>query len=472
MSFQPGRGGLLHRKSDPTSARTRNSSIAPPIVHDVLRSPGQPLDSATRAFMEPRFGYDFSRVRVHTDAKAAESAAAVSAQAYTVGSNIVFGSGRGGAENKQLLAHELAHVVQQGGRHAGGSLQVAPANDSVEGAADRAAGHVLAGGHAAHSHERTCVFRPSSGGEQALQRQPKSSSAPDASTIDPNNLGTLGPDFHKQVSEVRRLSGLKEMRLTDSADDQDFVLFWAQNSTVPLRKLRPGSPVFATTRVIGEKTLVWAQLEGETEMFMGYVKSSFLLDTQVAEWSHRQKPLFSLTPPSLSPPSLSTQPPAASAEPQPKDSWDAITDPGKIPDIHMRGGLPAWMQTKVDDTTVWNLIGHALHKHDDSVLDALEDIEQQRDAFPYDPNLAAADHYLFARLLVRMGFPRVAVAAGTYAYGGMKQLGIVPSFKSNTVPTLDTPEQRKWGVWGAYELDDISPIEAAFGARTTTVKLQ
>ena len=55
-------------------------AAAPPIVHDVLRSPGQPLDAGTRAFMEPRFGQDFSQVRIHTDARAAESARAVSAK--------------------------------------------------------------------------------------------------------------------------------------------------------------------------------------------------------------------------------------------------------------------------------------------------------------------------------------------------------------------------------------------------------
>ena len=91
-------------------------SAVPPIVHEVLRSPGQPLDAATRAHMEPRFGHDFSRVRVHTDAKAAESARAVNAQAYTVGSNIVFGAGQYISETKQgkkLLTHELVHIVQQ-----------------------------------------------------------------------------------------------------------------------------------------------------------------------------------------------------------------------------------------------------------------------------------------------------------------------------------------------------------------------
>jgi hypothetical protein len=89
---------------------------APPIVHEVLRSPGQPLDKATRAFMEPRFRSDFSGVRVHTDAKAVESAKAVNARAYTVGRNVVFGTGEfspGTHEGQRLLGHELTHVVQQ-----------------------------------------------------------------------------------------------------------------------------------------------------------------------------------------------------------------------------------------------------------------------------------------------------------------------------------------------------------------------
>ena len=89
---------------------------APPIVHEVLRSSGQPLDSATRGFMEPRVGHDFSRVRVHTGAAAEQSALEVNAHAYTVGHNIVFGAGRfapGAQDGRRLIAHELTHVVQQ-----------------------------------------------------------------------------------------------------------------------------------------------------------------------------------------------------------------------------------------------------------------------------------------------------------------------------------------------------------------------
>jgi LysM repeat protein len=100
------------------SSHTGNSGgiAAPPIVHDVLRSPGQPLDAATRAFMEPRFGHDFSKVRVHADGRAAESSRAIMARAYTVGADIVFGNGQfapATSEGRSLLAHELTHAVQQ-----------------------------------------------------------------------------------------------------------------------------------------------------------------------------------------------------------------------------------------------------------------------------------------------------------------------------------------------------------------------
>jgi hypothetical protein len=91
-------------------------TAVPPIVHHVLNSSGQPLDAATRAFMEPRFGHDFSRVRVHTDHRAAESARVVHALAYTVRPDVVFAAKRyepWTVPGRRLLAHELTHVVQQ-----------------------------------------------------------------------------------------------------------------------------------------------------------------------------------------------------------------------------------------------------------------------------------------------------------------------------------------------------------------------
>ncbi|HTA23111.1 MAG TPA: DUF4157 domain-containing protein [Terriglobales bacterium] len=92
------------------------SDIAPPIVHSVLNSPGRPLDKATRDFFEPRFGYDFSNVRVHTGTEAAQTARSINALAYTAGSDVVFGAGQYAPETspgRKLLAHELVHVFQQ-----------------------------------------------------------------------------------------------------------------------------------------------------------------------------------------------------------------------------------------------------------------------------------------------------------------------------------------------------------------------
>ena len=101
-------------------------NTAPPLVHEVLRSSGEPLNPAIRAFMEPRFGHDFSQVRVRTGGAAADAAHAVSARAYTTGNDIVFGAGEwapGTAGGMRLLAHELAHVVQQRERPAVPALQ-------------------------------------------------------------------------------------------------------------------------------------------------------------------------------------------------------------------------------------------------------------------------------------------------------------------------------------------------------------
>jgi hypothetical protein len=100
------------------SGGTPPGGVAPPIIHAALAGSGRPLGAATRAFMEHRFGRDFSRVRIHTDGVAAESARAIGARAYTVGNDVVFGAGQYAPESatgRRLLAHELAHVVQDSG---------------------------------------------------------------------------------------------------------------------------------------------------------------------------------------------------------------------------------------------------------------------------------------------------------------------------------------------------------------------
>ena len=116
----------------------------PPIVHDVVCSPGQPLDPATRAFMEPRFGHDFSNVRVHADAKAAASARAVDALAYTVGQNLVFRDGQYRPRSLggwAMIAHELAHTMQQ----ETASSKTANESPALEQEANRATFNILTG---------------------------------------------------------------------------------------------------------------------------------------------------------------------------------------------------------------------------------------------------------------------------------------------------------------------------------------
>jgi len=97
-------------------AGTEAAAEAPASVQTALDSPGVPLDAGTRGFFEPRLGADLSRVRLHTDAKAAESARSIGALAYTVGNDVAFGANQfspGSDAGRRLLAHELTHTLQQ-----------------------------------------------------------------------------------------------------------------------------------------------------------------------------------------------------------------------------------------------------------------------------------------------------------------------------------------------------------------------
>lgn len=100
----------------PAESALNTPAAAPASVAEVLQSAGQALDGRTRAFFEPRFGWDFAMVRVHADAAANRSAQEVNARAYTLGRDIVFGGGQyapATTAGQHLLAHELTHVVQQ-----------------------------------------------------------------------------------------------------------------------------------------------------------------------------------------------------------------------------------------------------------------------------------------------------------------------------------------------------------------------
>ncbi len=103
-------------RKERNGAGTQATPGVPPIISEVLRGSGQPLDGAIRSFMEQRLGHDFSRVRIHTGEQADQSTQAVNALAYTVGRDVVFERGQYAPETdagRRLLAHELTHVVQQ-----------------------------------------------------------------------------------------------------------------------------------------------------------------------------------------------------------------------------------------------------------------------------------------------------------------------------------------------------------------------
>lgn len=154
-------GAHIQRKkseaAEPELRQRRESAVltagrpAPALLAAALSSEGQPLDRETRTAVEPALGHDFSQVRVHSDGRAAESAQALSARAYTVGRDVVFGAGEyqpDTGEGRRLLAHELAHVAQQSATLAPSfqaqQLTLSRPDDPFEREADAAAERVVA----------------------------------------------------------------------------------------------------------------------------------------------------------------------------------------------------------------------------------------------------------------------------------------------------------------------------------------
>ena len=152
----------------------------PSPVLDVLSSGGgHGLDDSVRKPMEAHFGQDFSAVRIHTDSKASDSAKAVQAHAYTVGSDIVFQSGRyspGSSDGQRMLAHELTHVVQQrsgpvDGSPAAGGIKISDPSDRFEREAEASADAVMSAGALAASPSERQVQREEAAEEEGEEVQ-------------------------------------------------------------------------------------------------------------------------------------------------------------------------------------------------------------------------------------------------------------------------------------------------------------
>lgn len=164
-------GSMMRSCGWRAGADTLNAAI--PSVLGSLPSPGRPLDTETRAAMEPRFAHDFGNVRVHTDSEAAASARSIHAQAYTVGSNVVFGQGEFRPrtdEGQSLIAHELAHVVQND------AASTIEPRMSQDGEPSEQAAHQVA--QFTPSAQRSAGLAAQLS-VPALQRQPADTAAPD-----------------------------------------------------------------------------------------------------------------------------------------------------------------------------------------------------------------------------------------------------------------------------------------------------
>ena len=139
--------------------------VAPPIVHRVLASPGEPLAQEERQKFQTGLGRSLAHVRVHRDTLAAESAKAVDAAAYTVGSHVILDRAHapGSRAHEWTLAHELAHVVQQSGSSVGATIPIGALDSRYEHEADRAARHLVRG----------AIAPPQPAAPLQLSRQPR-----------------------------------------------------------------------------------------------------------------------------------------------------------------------------------------------------------------------------------------------------------------------------------------------------------
>lgn len=207
-------------------------------VRQVIDSPGRALDAGARRFAESGFGHDFSRVRVHADDDAAASAKSLHALAYAVGDHIVFARGAylpHSAPGRHLIAHELAHVIQQAGAPTGPSLAIGVAASRHEAEADRAADAVTHGraatgplSHGCRAIQRQIEMRDVGRGEQSgfarlpeLVQRLNGMSRALTYTMAGNRLaysqpaGSTPSDFDRQMMEFIDQAAVIPLRLTN-----------------------------------------------------------------------------------------------------------------------------------------------------------------------------------------------------------------------------------------------------------------
>jgi hypothetical protein len=205
----------------------RSSTLeVPETVHETLGTEGQPLEDETRAFMEPRFGHDFSRVRIHTDDRAVKSAELVNALAYTVGSDIVFNTGQytpSTHAGKHLLAHELTHVIQQQNIEGDGQIAVGAVDDNYEQEADAVSSIVNADTHTESSMTLSSTYSISPSPNSLLDSVTPTLTAPiiqrQAATQAPQM--SLTPEYAQGLTDEQLSEQVDAVRTQSTSPDVD-----------------------------------------------------------------------------------------------------------------------------------------------------------------------------------------------------------------------------------------------------------
>ncbi|MCU0837091.1 MAG: DUF4157 domain-containing protein [Rhodospirillales bacterium] len=239
---------MLRRKCDPCETEERLRRLAagdaagggpaPASVGAALAAPGHPLDGASRAFFEPRFGRDLGTVRVHADAAAAASARDVGAIAYTVGRNIVFGEGRYAPQadaGRRLLAHELAHVIQGSGSAPPRVMrQPAPGKGGIMDQLPSDDWRVLGAQAAPLTDEDLVLYLTRYGGLDAAVIKASTPTAEPATGPDSNRIFR-----HPTKGEVARVL---IRRITSGSTASYYVFLWAPKSGGGTGKAPPSPP--------------------------------------------------------------------------------------------------------------------------------------------------------------------------------------------------------------------------------------
>ncbi|MEK8033833.1 DUF4157 domain-containing protein [Ideonella sp. DXS29W] len=340
----------------------------PPLVKDTLNSPGSPLDAATRADMEPRFGRDFSAVRVHTDGHAAASARDLDALAFTAGQDVVFAAGHYAPQTsrgRKLLAHELAHVAQP--QAAGAS--VSQPGDASEREADSAAEAIAAGAKVPAIRTPGAALQRQPSGEEGLDFKPMPpltgsqglldnaspflAAAVGSTTLDGFDTGksALKPDHLKQLAStaanIRTLLDqypLSTITVTGHADTVD-----AEPKNVAIGEARAAAVKQALIDLGLSEAIITTDSKGEGPPQAVKTKDE-TPNAKNRRVEVRFHPKKSSLPPLLShPPSL--KPPGASGrqdEFSPPEKPPINLFPPRIPDIFDNGPRPPFRPPQPD----------------------------------------------------------------------------------------------------------------------------